>query len=273
MKFKTIFILFNVIVIFAFLFITLIPLFMLGSEYSSLFWSQNWILVVLFVLFIAGLDVYFILNWKLFTYLEGEDWPGLLYYLDGMIFEKGRLNKRYISLYINAALSVSNLDKIDRLESELREKKPTLLAECGVALGVNRLLKHDSSGAETFFSEILAMDRVRDRDWILWSSAFSAYSDKRPEEVLEPLMAILEGSDRDAVLRLLTYYLLDTLRDKVPVEKQSLLSEKTLALKKEIGSASAWNRALERSREKNILTLFMSSLIDDAHKWLGQIEG
>ncbi len=273
MKFKTIFILFNIIVLFAFLFITLIPLIMLGNEYSSLFWSQNWILVALFLLFIGILDGYFIMNWKLFHYLEEEDWPGLLYYLEEKIFDKKRLTRRYASLYINGALSVSNLDKIDRLEAEVRERKPALFRTVGLQLGVNRLLKKDSSGSETFFRDLLAMERVRDREWLQWCLAFSCYSDKRVDEALEPLMVILESKAKDPVLRLLDCYLLDTLRSKIPLEKQSVLSEKILALKKETISQSSWNRAVEKSREKNILSVFMSSLIEDAYKWIGQIEG
>ena len=273
MKFKTIFILFNIIVLFAFLFITLIPLIMLGNEYSSLFWSQNWILVALFILFIGILDGYFLMNWKLFHYLEEEDWPGLLYYLEEKIFDKKRLNKRYATLYINGALSVSNLDKIDRLEAEIRSKKPDLFRSTGLQLGVNRLLKKDASGSEGFFRDVLAMDKVRDREWLLWCLAFSCYSDKRTEEAVEPLMEILESKVKDPVLRLLDCYLLDTLRDNIPLEKQGLLSDKTLALKKETLSLSAWNRALEKSRERNILSVFMSSLIEDAYKWIGQIEG
>ncbi|MDC7221841.1 MAG: hypothetical protein PQJ59_18055 [Spirochaetales bacterium] len=273
MKFKTIFILFNIIVLFAFLFITLIPLVMLGNEYSSLFWSQNWILVALFVLFISLLDGYFVINWKLFHYLEEEDWPGLLYYLEEKIFDQKKLKKRYVSLYINGALSVSNLDKIDRLEAEVRDKKPDLFRITGLQFGVNRLLKKDAAGAELFFHEILAMDKVHDREWILWCLAFSCYSGKRVDEAMEPLMEILESKTKDKVLRLLDCYLLDTLRDKIPMEKQTLLSEKTLELKKETISLSAWNRALEKSRESNILSVFMSSLIEDARKWIGQIEG
>ena len=273
MKFKTIFILFNIIVIFAFLFITLIPLIMLGSEYSSLFWSQNWILVIVFVFFIGVLDGYFIVNWKLFHYLEEEDWPGLLFFLEEMIFDKKKLTRRYINLYINGALSVSNLEKIDRLEAEVRDKKPDFLARSGLQFGINRLLKRDSAGTETFLKEILAMDKVKDREWINWCLAFSCYSDKRPDDAMEPLLLILESSTKDKVLRLLDYYLLDTLRDKVPLEKQSLLSEQTMNLKKEIISLTAWNRALEKSRENSILSVFMSSLIEDAYKWIGQIEG
>ncbi|MDC7222458.1 MAG: hypothetical protein PQJ60_01890, partial [Spirochaetales bacterium] len=196
-----------------------------------------------------------------------------LYYLEEKIFEKKRLNKRYASLYINGALSVSNLDKIDRLEAEVRAKKPALFRVTGLQFGINRLLKKDAPASEEFFKEVLAEEKVKDREWLLWCLAFSCYSDKRIDDALEPLMEILESKTKDPVLRLLDCYLLDTLREKIPLEKQNLLSEKTLALKKETLSRSAWGRALEKSRESNILSVFMSSLIEDAYKWIGQIEG
>ncbi len=69
MKFKTIFILFNAVIIFSFLIIYFMPLMMLGWEYATVFWSKNWFLPLLFAGVLALLNTYFISNWKLFSLL------------------------------------------------------------------------------------------------------------------------------------------------------------------------------------------------------------
>ncbi len=78
MKFKAIYILFNVVLVVSFLVIFLMPVFLLGSDYFSLFWTRNWVIAVVFVVTLAALNTYFLLNWGLFTRLEREDWPGLI---------------------------------------------------------------------------------------------------------------------------------------------------------------------------------------------------
>ena len=103
MKFKTIFFLFNGIILFSFLFIALMPLFVLGGEYTRIFWGENWFLALLFLIFISVLDAYFMMNWKMFSYLKKEDWPGLTAYLEKEIYEKQRLSARNIKMMINTS--------------------------------------------------------------------------------------------------------------------------------------------------------------------------
>ncbi|NLJ47390.1 MAG: hypothetical protein GX430_12650, partial [Treponema sp.] len=62
MKFKTIFILFNAVVAFSFLFIFLFPLFILGGEYAVGFWKTNWFLGILFLVILGILNWFFLSN-------------------------------------------------------------------------------------------------------------------------------------------------------------------------------------------------------------------
>ena len=67
MKFRTIFILFNVVIIVSFLFVFLLPLFLLGPESSLGFWKGNWYLALFFLALIAGLNAFFIVNRQTFV--------------------------------------------------------------------------------------------------------------------------------------------------------------------------------------------------------------
>ena len=89
MKFKTIYILFNAVILLSFGFIFLMPLLLLGSDYFSLFVSKNWIAGALFLLTLIIINGYFLWNWKLFHLLETEDWRGLINLLENRVYEKG----------------------------------------------------------------------------------------------------------------------------------------------------------------------------------------
>jgi len=72
MKFKTIYILFNAVILISFAFIFFMPLLLLGSDYFSLFVAKNWIAGVLFVITLIIINGYFLANWKLFRLLESR---------------------------------------------------------------------------------------------------------------------------------------------------------------------------------------------------------
>ena len=123
MKFKSIFWLFNFVVVFALLMFSAASFLLFGKDYAGMYWSNMWVVLLLFLVLIAVLDFYFIRHWSLFSLLEKEDWPGLLAWLETTIYTKGHLRRSYASLLINAALTVSNLEAIRRLDAQIREKK------------------------------------------------------------------------------------------------------------------------------------------------------
>ena len=82
MKFKTIFIIFNVVIVFSFLFIFFMPLFLLGGDYFVDFFFNNWFIGILFVITLFIFNFYFLQNWQLFRLLENEDWNKLIEFLE-----------------------------------------------------------------------------------------------------------------------------------------------------------------------------------------------
>ncbi len=143
MKFKIIFILFNVVVIFSLFMIVLMPVMMLGSEYGILFFSSIWYVIILFALTIGLVDAYFIYNWKLFRLLEEENWKGLVEYIEKRIGEDKVPSGFLARILINSYLSVSDLDGVENLGRRLREKKPLLYKKMILFFSVPVLLKGD----------------------------------------------------------------------------------------------------------------------------------
>lgn len=265
MRFKTIFWLFNGVVVASFLFVALIPLAVLGSDYLGVFWGRNWILAVVFLIFIGVLDGYFISNWRLFTFLESENWPELLRWLEDRLYEKGRINRVTAGLMINTALSLSRLDAIRRLEKEIRETRPRMLALSGVYLGIPVLLEGDAEKIEAYFAPLADDPRTRRRDWARWCRCFALVSRGRGEDAQGELLAISET--RDAPLGLLVFQLLDPLAAGLDEKETEKYRRHRRELVESVTGAAGRKR-LARSREDNLMALVLGGLVNESRERL-----
>ena len=136
MKFRTIFILFNAVIVTSFLFVFLLPVFLLGTSSSLAFWKGNWYLALLFLALLAGLNGFFLYNKKTFLLVERENWAELSAHLVGLMFPKGRFSSSRVRLLVNAYLLRSDIGGIERLEAELSSKRPDLLRKNALLFGV-----------------------------------------------------------------------------------------------------------------------------------------
>jgi len=190
MRFKSIFWLFNIVVILALVLISTASFFILEKNSALMFWGNMWMLLLVFILMIVILDIYFIRNWKLFSYLEQEDWPALLAWLEERLYGKGKITRPYANLLINTALSVSNLDAVRKLETEIRQRKPELMKSLGVSLGIPVLLEQNWTAVAEYFGPLADDPKTRRRDWAQWCRALAT-----GKEFLEDLFVLAEGKD------------------------------------------------------------------------------
>jgi hypothetical protein len=126
-KFKTIFIIFNIVLILSFSIIFLAPLVMLGREYLGYFAARSWIVAVFFLVTLTAINAYFLSRWRLFSLLEKENWTELALFLEKRIFGRRRIRTGEVKMLINAYLIGSDLDKLTRLEQALERDKPGLV--------------------------------------------------------------------------------------------------------------------------------------------------
>lgn len=266
MKFKTIYILFNAVILISFGFIFLMPLLLLGSDYFTLFVSKNWIAGVLFLVTLIIINGYFLGNWKLFRLLENEDWHGLIRMLEQRVYQKGRMRRGSIKMLINAYVVTSSVNKIFGFESHLREKKPTLLKIYALQFGIPYLLKmkDDPKSAETYFGRAAELKSVPHRDWLRWSYASSLLLQRQFEAAKVTLLELLD-SDPDPVLELLTVHGLSffanvdpELAERVERERRSLVGRYT---------SERWDKKIE-SNSRHIQIVLFNGIIRDAKQWL-----
>lgn len=272
MKFKTIFALFNAILIFSFAFIFFMPFLLLGAEYSLPFWAKNWPLFMFFTAVLIGFNAFFISNWRLFTLLESEDWDALSALLGTRVFEKKRYDRRTVRLLVNTALLRGDMVVVEKLESVLRMEKPAALRRDAVLFGAARLLKNDTQASVLFLDEFADGKGVENPAWITFYHAFALVLVKRAPEAAPKLEALL-GS-RDYVLAVLSAYLLGTLcapvvqvadRDRLV----GLAEARRVELYKRFG-AIKWAREVERAKSE-IHVVILSRILDEASTWLLKI--
>jgi hypothetical protein len=207
LKFKTLYILFNAVILAAFLFIFLLPLALLGADYFRLFAQKNWIAGLLFLLTLILINGYFALNWKLFRLLEREDWPALIRHLEASINRRGRMRKSSCRLLLNAYLITGNTEPIAALEARVRRDRPGLLPALALPFGLPYLLRGDPQASADYFGPLAAQAGVADRGWIRWNYAFSLMQLQQQEKAGGELQALLAQKPAPE-LRLLALYML-----------------------------------------------------------------
>ena len=264
MRFRLIFILFNVVLVISFLVIYLMPLVILGWDYTKMFWTNNWFLPIIFVFIIGVLNLYFALNWRLFKLLEHEDWNGLVVYLETQVYKRHRLRKQYIRILANGYLVNSRNEDIGKLASYLKEKKPRYLVYFGLLFGIPHLLQNDPNAMESYFAALLEVRKLPNRNWIEWNHSFSLVMLKRHVEATNELVGVA-NREKEPVLLLLCIYLLDAFANGNR-EAERLVTEGKKALKGRFTPAT-WQRAVESAKD-NVEVVILTKLLGEATEWL-----
>ncbi len=269
MKFKTIFILFNFILIFSFSFIFLMPFFLLGGEYTLAFWLKNWPLFLFFAAVLVGFNVFFVFNWRLFTLLESEDWNALGILLGDRVFNKKRYDRRTVRLLVNTALLRGDMETVSRLEKTLHDMRPAALRRDAVLFGAARLLRNDAAASEAFMAEFSDGKGVENPAWIGFYHAFSMILQGKAAKAA-PMLKPFLGS-RDTILAALSAYLYATLCSVglEPAERQAQAAEaetRRLAIVARYPGVK-WAREVERAKTE-IHIVILSKILDEASTWL-----
>lgn len=264
MKFRLLFIVFNVVILTSFLLIFLMPAFVLGWEYTNVFWSTNWPVGLVFLVVLGALNGYFVYNWRVFTLLEREDWESLIDYLETVVLEKKRISRQRVRILVNAYVVTGKVEKIAELEGFLREVRPNLVPRLAIELGLPHLLSNDGARMVEYFGEMKDRQGVSDPVWIRWCYAFGLMTAGRYDEAKGELVAVLEET-RDPLLRVLTAHMLEPFGSQDEATAQRVSDEReTLRVK---FTRDKINRELERQRQ-NLQVLFLTSRIEEARDWV-----
>ena len=211
MKFKFIFVLFNIILLLFLAVLVLLPFYMIGSSFSASFWRLNWPLILFLILLFLGYNIFYFTNKKLFFLLEREDWPALVRYLEDKVIQRGRYSSRLVRLLANSYLVLSDSSAVMSLENKVAVAKPALIDSNALIFGTARILGGDISGAIRFFEARRDTVKAESREWVRWYYGFSLLLNSRFEEAGEKFSVLARLSKDGVIAALSSYFLYETI--------------------------------------------------------------
>jgi hypothetical protein len=294
LKFKFLFLFFNLVIILFLLVLFFMPVFVLGKDPSPVWsegiiqslWPLGAILVVLFII----LNLYYFSNRELFRLLDREDWPALAGYLETRLSRRRRYPAYLVRLYINTCLVLSDFETVAGLENKLALVKPSLVDRNALIFGTARILGKDYAGALRFFAARDrfsgaggnpggAASRIRlpsfgfftehkgNRDqWLAWFHGFVLLLNHHLEEAAEKFRLIAAESGDPLTAGLAAWFLEDTLsrivegaRETAGAARERIRS--SLPLRKD------WEKEVVKN-ETEIYAAILRGYINDAGNWI-----
>ena len=270
MKFKSIFILLNILLLVFLAVLLLLPQVMLGSSFLTTFWRINWPLSLVWASFFIAFNTFYFINRRLFLLLEKEDWPALSRYLEERVIQKGQYSNRLVRLLANTYLVLSDSQAVINLESKVAQAKPALIDANVLVFGTARILSQDIPGAINFFKVRKDIEKTSQREWISWYYAFSLLLSSRFEEAGIEFLVLAHESE-DAVITGLSSYFLsgDVIRSRG--EKGKKYREVSLEgrerVLKTLPELKNWQKEVARlSSEIHVAAI--SRYMEEARQWI-----
>jgi hypothetical protein len=279
LKFKIIFVIFYAIILAFFVFVFVVPVFVLGREFSVVFWRSAWPLALLLFLILLGMDVFYWSNHRLLYLLEREDWPALVQYLEDRIYRKGEYTSRKVQLLANTYLVLSDSRSVMALESKVAVAKPRLVDANLLLFGAARILGRDYAGAVRFFAEHqvspsekkghLPADHPTSA-WAAWYYGFALLLNTQYALAAEAFMETAKTSEDGALTALAACFLAEPLHRALPNRGLELMTAALDGRNRVLGALpdrAAWDKEIARVKSE-VYTMVLSKYIDEAAQWM-----
>ena len=270
MKFKYIFILFSSTLLFLIAVLVLLPLFMLNSSLSTVFWRMNWPFLVILSLALLGFTLFYVIHRKLFILLEKEDWPALARYLEGRMIKTGKYTPRFVRLLANTYLVLSDAAAVMSLENKVAIVKPAIVDANALVFGTARILGGDISGAVRFFNTRKEAVKPSLKDWVQWYYGFSLLLNHQYEESEREFSFLSRVSKDGIIIGLASYFLSENLAYLLSDEKEEILEianagkERVLKI---LPSSKDWNGEVSRFSSE-IHAAAIARYIKESAQWI-----
>ena len=269
MKFKYLIIIFNIIIVFFLCVIAILPLLLVGTEFSVNFWKSAWPLALVLVLFLGILNVIFMLNYRLLMLIEREDWPALAYYLEQKVFIKNQYSPRKVRLLANSYLVMCDFPSVFKLESKLSTVKPSLIADNVLVFGSARILNGEHKKAVYLFRTCLEKGKIKEEQWARWFLGFSQMLSGAFDEA-ELEFKVLAASSGDALIAGLSAYFLVTVLAKRSFKQAEILEISNSSrdrVKNTLKDVADWKKEADKAGTE-VHTAIVRKYIDEAGTWL-----
>ncbi|MDR2103484.1 MAG: hypothetical protein LBP42_05205 [Treponema sp.] len=236
------------------------------------FWRVSWPLVLFLILFLAGLELFYFCNYRLFHLVEREDWPALVQYLENRVVQQGHYRPYLVRLLANTYLVLSDSAAVISLESKTALVKPALIEANALIFGTARILGNDIRGAVDFFWGRLAAGAFRreQAQWLRWYYGFSLLLDRQFAPASDQFLLLVKGADDALVAGLSAFFLQDVLKRVLPeraLEFKAAAQEGQNRVRKFLPARENWNREAAKI-ETEIYAAVQEKNLGNAAQWI-----
>ncbi|MDR0374494.1 MAG: hypothetical protein LBH85_02060 [Treponema sp.] len=262
MKIKTMFIIFNSIVV---CFMVIVGA-TFGIENSMrTLGVQLWGLFTLCVVVLVAFDAYYLVNAKLLSFLEKEDWPALVQYLETQTLTKGRYSSRSVRLLAQAYLILSDTASLVNLENKIALAKPRLVETYALIFGTARLLEKNMASAASFFFARIHSRKLNKADllWLRFYYGFSMLLDWRFSEAAEEFIILTKISNDMVISGLAAWFLSDYLVKTLPdrnVDITAAIEAARKQVKEAVYDLQQWNAKVSRLQKEPHVAIIIQYL-------------
>ncbi|MDR0723545.1 MAG: hypothetical protein LBF75_12295 [Treponema sp.] len=282
MKFRYVFIAFNIIILLFLLVIGILSFYILGSEIALEFWQASRFFILLMILVLLGLDVFYGINRRLYVLLEREDWPGLTQYLETRIIQDKHYSPSLVRLLVNTYFILSEPASVMDLEDKIAQGKPSLIEEYALLFGAARILAKDINGGVQFFSARLDAAVARSgkglfskKDpwktaWIRFYYGFTLLLERQFSIAAEQFIILSKEAKDPVVIGVSAYFLADIL-SKMLLDRGLDLQATAADGRNRVGAAlhtiDAWYKEATKLQNE-IYGAILAPYLRDAGRWI-----
>ena len=281
MKFKYLIIAFGIIIIIIISVTAFLPVLLANldgrspiNSGSSVEYAMNirYILfpLLIFMLLLLGfVSIYFLLNYRLFSLLEREDWPALAYYLENKIYVKGKYSARNVRLLASSYLVISDFQSVLKLEGKIQISKPAEISKNALLFGSARILSGNYPEAAVFFKNHIDKCKPADKQWVRWFCGFSHLLSGAFQEAEPDFSSLAVSSDDALITGLSSYFLRNSMEKKSsdPQKCRELSETGKDRVIKSVKNIKNWNKEVVKTGT-DIHIAIIRKYIDETRQWL-----
>ncbi len=176
--------------LFSFLSLFFLPISVLGWNYISEFWSNNWFLPIIFFIIILLINLFFILNWSIIKHVEKGNWDAIIPVLEKRVYDRNFITYSNIRLLIHSYFLLGKENKIKTLEKHVRNKNKSIYNKTFLMFCCAHLISDQHDLLVTYFEEAVNNKSLKGMEWILIDYSFVLISGKEFDKAFAVLKKI-----------------------------------------------------------------------------------
>jgi hypothetical protein len=247
---------------------------LLGPEVSTALWNVTWPIFIIMAMLLISIVVFFLINYRLFTLLEREDWPALAYYLEQKIFGKNQYSSRNVQLLATSYLVLTDYPSVLQLENRALIAKPSAVEDNILIFGAARILSGNYREASVFFKTYFEKGRTKEEQWLRWFYGFSQMLARVFTQAELEFKSLAISSPNLLITGLSSYFLYNNLAkySLKPAECRTTAENGKDRVKKSLVNQKGWKKE-KKQIETEIHASIIMKYISEAETWLYKQDG